>query len=438
MNAKTYKAETMGEALAEIKRDLGRDAVILHTRNVRRGGLLGFIGGKLMWEVTATPHMRLPARTPQGKYLKTERLPIDFSPIFAPPPKIARPAPTFTPPPQSAAPAATFAPVPMVAAPAPVFAPEPGIAYPAPSVPPSPAPSTQGDITTELTEIRGMVQMLVSRGTQHKGSDVAIELLELHEELVRRDVDRDLATELMKQLQGVVARDELTNKRLVREKLIDLISQSLPVVGSDGPSKRQGEARVIALIGPTGVGKTTTIAKLAAEFKLKQNKRVGLITVDTYRIAAVDQLRTYAEIIQVPIHAVLTGGELHQGIHAMNDLDVIIIDTAGRSPNDQMHLNQLRDFLTAAAPDEIHLVVSANANLKCTNNTLERFVPLGADRIIISKIDEAETFGMILTVGRSRIPLSYVTTGQDVPDDIAVPDAGRLARWIVGEESYVS
>jgi flagellar biosynthesis protein FlhF len=193
---------------------------------------------------------------------------------------------------------------------------------------------------------------------------------------------------------------------------------------------------VVALVGPTGVGKTTTIAKIAANCRLRGNKRVGLVTIDTYRIAAVDQLRTYAEIIGLPLRAVLSTAELKQAIAAMSDLDVILIDTAGRSQNDQMRLSQLRSFIDAADADEVHLVLSAAANPRVAQAALERFGPLGANRITVTKLDEAASFGMILNVSSaSEAPVAYVTTGQDVPEDIAPADPVALARLIAQGEA---
>jgi len=233
--------------------------------------------------------------------------------------------------------------------------------------------------------------------------------------------------------------EQLADKPAIRAKLMELIVSQMP----PSPQGQKQTGRVIALIGPTGVGKTTTIAKLAANFKLREHKKVGLITIDTYRIAAVDQLRTYAEIIDIPLQTVLTAGELAQTVNAMRHLDVVLIDTAGRSQNDRLRLSQLRSFLEAAGADEVHLVVSANANRKCAINTLERFIPLGANRVIMTKLDEAATFGSILNVAMAgKLALSYVTAGQDVPEDIVIADPHRVASWIMcggmGEGGYAS
>ena len=180
------------------------------------------------------------------------------------------------------------------------------------------------------------------------------------------------------------------------------------------------------------MGKTTTIAKLAANYRLKLGRKVGLITIDTYRIAAVDQLRTYAEILGVPLRAALTAGELHEAIHAMRGMDVVLIDTAGRSQHNQIQIGELRNFMGAARPDQMHLVLSATANRSCTQSVLDQFGPLGANHLIVTKLDEAGTFGVFLNASLAEgMPLSYVTTGQGVPNDISRAGAENLAECIL-------
>ena len=113
------------------------------------------------------------------------------------------------------------------------------------------------------------------------------------------------------------------------------------------------KCRVVALVGPTGVGKTTTIAKLAANYRLREKRRVGLITVDTYRVAAVEQLRTYADIIDLPMEVVATPREMREAVARMNHLDLVLMDTAGRSPRDEVRIQELKSMLTEAEPDEV-------------------------------------------------------------------------------------
>jgi flagellar biosynthesis protein FlhF len=189
----------------------------------------------------------------------------------------------------------------------------------------------------------------------------------------------------------------------------------------------------VALVGPTGVGKTTTIAKLAANFRLRERRRVGLITVDTYRVAAVEQLRTYADIIDLPMEIVATPREMHQALARMADLDLVLMDTAGRSPRDEVKILELRAMLAEAAPDEVHLVLSSVASAASLAKTAEQFAAVGTTALVLTKLDEAASLGNLLPLVRSsRLPLSYVTHGQNVPDDIAPADAGRLARGILG------
>ena len=169
---------------------------------------------------------------------------------------------------------------------------------------------------------------------------------------------------------------------------------------------------MIALIGPTGVGKTTTIAKLAANFKLREQRRVGLITIDTYRIAAVDQLRTYAEHHRRAAGVVLTPGELHRG-DRVDERQGRGAHRHGRAEPERRHPPGAAPAVPRAAqPDQVHLVLSATANQKNVQAAVEKFSHLGVDRVLLTKLDEAVSFGMILNVvRRTNAALSYVTTG---------------------------
>ncbi|MCC9657209.1 flagellar biosynthesis protein FlhF [Rhodopirellula halodulae] len=209
-----------------------------------------------------------------------------------------------------------------------------------------------------------------------------------------------------------------------------------------GPIRTQpGDRHVVALVGPTGVGKTTTVAKLAAGFRIEARRRVGLLTIDTYRIAAVQQLKAYAEIMDLPMQVVEKPEQMESALTALGDVDLVLIDTAGRSPRSDARIEQLTEFLRAAHPDETHLVLSATSSGENIRTTLEGFAPVRANAVTLTKLDETPCTAPVLAALTSsslsagqRIvapPLSYLTNGQQVPDDIAVADAAGLVAQLL-------
>lgn len=205
------------------------------------------------------------------------------------------------------------------------------------------------------------------------------------------------------------------------------------VVAADlrcGPPIRSvpSQRRVVALVGPTGVGKTTTVAKLAAGFRLQQQRRVGLLTIDTYRIAAVQQLQAYADIMDLPMQVVERPDQMQTSLDALGDVDLVLIDTAGRSPNFAARIDQLRVMLDAARPDETHLVLSATSSAASTARVLQGFASIRPTATIVTKLDETEQTAGVLAalVEHHAAPLSYLTTGQQVPDDIESSDPEKL------------
>ena len=211
------------------------------------------------------------------------------------------------------------------------------------------------------------------------------------------------------------------------KSLADEICVSGPIRGGGA------RPRVVAFVGPTGVGKTTSIAKLAARFALQQECSVGLITVDTYRIAAVEQLRTYAEIMDLPLEVVSSPREARQAVQRLGDLDLILMDTAGRSPRDEIRIAELQMTLAEAAANEIVLVLSAAAGIENCLSAAETFSRIGVTSLLLTKLDEAVSLhGLLPLFCNPRLPLCYVTDGQSVPDDISPADARRLAARIMG------
>ncbi|WBW95414.1 flagellar biosynthesis protein FlhF [Oceanirhabdus sp. W0125-5] len=195
------------------------------------------------------------------------------------------------------------------------------------------------------------------------------------------------------------------------------------------------EGRIV-LAGPTGVGKTTTIAKLAGKLSLQGNKKVGLITIDTYRIGAVEQLKTYAEIMNIPIKVVFNTKEMDIALKELEYCDIVLVDTTGRSSKNSMQVSELRSYIDRVATENIFLVVSATTKNKDLKTIINGFEKLNYNGIILTKLDETSTYGLAYNACKiSNKPLSLVTIGQNVPDDIKEANSSYIANLIVGEET---
>ena len=219
---------------------------------------------------------------------------------------------------------------------------------------------------------------------------------------------------------------------LMAEGLPEVVGSFIKVAGAIQPPEPGTGPRVVILVGPTGVGKTTTIAKLAAGFRLA-GRGLGLVTIDTYRIAAVEQLKVYGDIIGIPVEVVMTPGALREAVNKMKNQELILVDTAGRSPSHKLHLNELRGFVEAVPSREVHLVLSATATRANLMKAIESFAQVGVDRLLVTKIDEAATLGAVVSAAHAAAkPLSYVTHGQSVPDDLREADALTLAKAMLG------
>jgi flagellar biosynthesis protein FlhF len=210
--------------------------------------------------------------------------------------------------------------------------------------------------------------------------------------------------------------------------MVDLIRTDQPLQAASGAP------RTIALIGPTGVGKTTTVAKLAADALLNRKSRIALVTIDIYRIAAAEQLKVYGEIMQVPVDVVLSPEQLQQVLAKHQDKDLILIDTAGRSPRDSAGIAELEKFIGAEGGIENHLVLSATTREKEMFGAIKRFGRFPISSLIFSKIDECEGLGSILNVHlKHDCPISYLTNGQRVPEDLLTADPRRVAALVMGK-----
>jgi flagellar biosynthesis protein FlhF len=405
MNLQTFKASTMAEALGQVKHVMGHDAVILHTRTYHTRYMLGLRRREIV-EITAGRGTGLRPRRPAQRPASQQQQNLE-QPVFPPRALVAA----------SAQPTVVRDPV-----------------ANGRSILEQPAAGTAVmlNLTQEMATLKGMVKTLHNEIRHTQAPQVPEELFEHYLGLIQSQVAEELAGDIVKTLQKNLRPEHLSQPQFVREKLAEQLEKLLPTSGPIVRTKTVGP-HVVALIGPTGVGKTTTLAKLAANLKLREKHKVGLITLDTYRIAAVDQLKKYADIIGSPLRVVGNIEDLKEAVAQMSDCDFILIDTAGRSPNDALKLNELKGLLESIKPDEVHLVISSTASQACVELAVTKFSDVRVDKIIFTKIDEAAHVGTVLNVVRKvNKQLSYITTGQDVPDDIEVGRGRRLAQLILG------
>lgn len=285
----------------------------------------------------------------------------------------------------------------------------------------------------ELKEIKNFIYLLVKQVRAEKTTPhFPPPYQDWFLKLLKNEVEEKLSTKIIQE-----AQEECPNPNdlsLIRSKIVQKITKTF---GEAKPIKiKEGEQKIIALIGPTGVGKTTTIAKLAAIFNLREQKKVALLTADTYRIAALEQLVRYAEIMRIPFEIIFSPWELKEGIKKHQDKDLILIDTAGRSQKDTKKVQELNDFIEAAQPSEIHLVLSATTKYNDLLDIYERFSVVPINILLFTKLDETTSFGgMLNVVSRVNKPLSYLTTGQNVPQDIEEANPEKLANLILGGEA---
>ncbi|QDV67270.1 Flagellar biosynthesis protein FlhF [Rosistilla carotiformis] len=372
MHIRTFQAPTLQEALAEIRRQMGSDATVLHTRDVHRG-MFGLLG-KSHVEVTA-----------------------GLKPKPVHPPRASQPpVPSASEAPQTGKPVAERS--------------SPEVRHLTEQV------SRLSKVVQALEHAHSVKQTPVTAVPEVRSPDARVA-----KALNDHGIDRSNADWIASQ----IAIDDATSDEnllpVLRQRLRKRYRTTGPI---DVPRDSQ---RIVALVGPTGVGKTTTIAKLAAGFRLLEKRSVGLITIDTFRIAAVDQLHKYAQVMQLPMEVVAGADEMRAAMQRLRDVDLILIDTVGRSPRDHQQLEITRKLLAHAKPHETHLVLSATSSRSAIESAIQNFAVLDPTAVIISKLDEVERQPDLICFSDAGVPpISYVTTGQNVPDDIDLPQPSRL------------
>ena len=280
-------------------------------------------------------------------------------------------------------------------------------------------------IRSEMGEIRQLLQNLSMQSAGMRDANYPENLVVLFQQLMFNGMEEKFARRLIEESMKNVPSTEIHDFSYVKIFLARMLMKIIKVSGglAVGPGKRN----ITALVGPTGVGKTTSVAKLASEQLLKYRRQVALITVDTFRIAAVEQLKVYAKIMGLPITVVNSKGEMRAAIDKFKQADVILIDTGGRSQRDDLQMSEIYTLFHEA--DDIDIVLALSATTKDSDLTeiTRRFGEIPLSAVMFTKLDESTTFGSLFNHAiRFKLPFAYLTTGQKVPEDIEVASKERL------------
>jgi flagellar biosynthesis protein FlhF len=436
MKVKRYVGETAQEAMQKVRSDLGREAIILNTRKIRKKGLAGLFSKPLV-EVVATIDNEINTRS-------TKQVPpAPVKPIFQRNEEDYD-VPTFiselnanlkqnqnTLPNKNQYIASSFNEV------ANEYI-EVGFQKPMNKT----TSFVKGDIakeikknisSNEMDEIKNMLGKVYDAVKvdydNNKFSEISKKFLD---RLEKNEVDKIIINELKEDIIEHLSFEEQQDEDLVKDTIFGILNNYMKDSKPIGMNKNK---KVVVVIGPTGVGKTTTLAKLAASMVLNDKQKVGLITSDTYRISAVEQLKTYSEIIGVPLSIIYSPAEIMNAVNNYDDKDIILLDTAGRSHKDQYQLTELKSLLKSSLDFETYLVLSATTKFSDCIEIIKSYSFLDDFKLLFTKLDETSTLGILLNIAYiTKKPIAYLTTGQSVPDDIEIANNAKIINHLMGEK----
>lgn len=389
MRVKRYIVNALPEAVTLIRTDFGKDAVILETKEIKVGGFMGMFRKKKM-EVIAAVESGAQRQADLSHHKATPEVHAMVEQII-----------------QTANRSGT------------------AVMDRPPASAPSSAPVDESAMEKRMereqyiiNEIRDLREYMVKLSRQQSELHALSEpLISLKERLQQQELDAEWIDKLMNSLLEAQKSEGRTfQKDEVWKEAKAIMEQWL---GPYSNAEISRESRIIHFVGPTGVGKTTTIAKLAAEQTIKLGKKVGFITSDTYRIAAVDQLRTYANILNVPLEVVFSPMDLPKAYKGLEGSDLILMDTAGRNFRSELHVSEVISLLQSNEPNETILVLSLTGKSTDMAMIAERFAKFGISKVLFTKLDETTVYGAILNlILQFKLRPTHLAGGQTVPDDI--------------------
>lgn len=396
MKIKKYLVKNLDDALRQIKKDLGPDAYILSQKKVLKRGNLN-ISNVEMIEVTAAVDSTKPDKDNISASLLNRKYNY-VNPPKEDPPDLLKQRRTR-------------------------------IEEAAPVVDLSGIKNELQPLTREVAEIKKLLRKSTSELKEF--SEFSGIFQELFMDLIDSGVERKLSLKLINTLMYQSDADNITDYDAVRKKLFNLLTTTISV--PQPLRMEKGKRKIVVLVGPTGSGKTTTIAKLSSYFKLMEAKKVALLSIDSYRIGSEAHLGTFANILDIPFYAIYNERDLKFRIDKLEDFELIFIDTTGRSPNDKKGLLIMEKHLSTVPPEECEVFLTLSASTRSEDLYLmyDKYSIFKPDKFIFTKIDETFSLGNLFNLKmKTSLPAAYFTTGQRVPEDIEIAYPRKFARRV--------
>ncbi|WP_430509378.1 flagellar biosynthesis protein FlhF [Gottfriedia solisilvae] len=376
MRVKKIIAPTMAEAMKKVTEELGQNAVILNSRVIQEGGVFGFFAKKKIELIAALDqNQAAPKTTTQKEQPKTVTFQSQIDDLV------------------------------------PLIKEEENV------IPKKEKPKEDLEHDNLLKEMKQLKSMITKMSNDQSGDEALHPLVEdLKTKLMDQDILEELTEEFISEIKPRMA---LLSNQVSKEQINEWLKSSIMTKINDLEfGHKHDDIRYVNVVGPTGVGKTTTLAKIAAEAVLKYRKKVAFITTDTYRIAAIDQLKTYATILGVPIEVCYNLEDFKHAKDKFEGYDLVLIDTSGRNFRDEKYVTELKKIIDFNEL-ETYLVLALTSKYKDMKKIYEQFHSVPINKVIFSKVDETESYGSMLNfMVEKQVGVAYLTNGQNVPDDI--------------------